>query len=274
VNYAGIDSDSTKTINFSIAPPFWITWWFIILCAGVVFGSVVYFFRVRIHRLKEKYRLVEELSDVKQQALSSQMNPHFIFNSLNSIQRFILENNVDSSNSYLVKFSRLMRQVLNNSREKSITIENEIDTLSLYLELENLRFNDTLNYDFIIDPMVDISDYQIPPLLLQPYVENAIWHGLMHKDEGKKTLEILVNEDENSLFIVIEDNGIGREKAMEIKQSQLHIHKSAGMEITNSRISLTNELYGKNITLNIIDLKDNNGEGTGTRVEIKIPQIL
>ena len=165
------------------------------------------------------------------------MNPHFIFNSLNSINRFILENNKPDSSRYLTKFSRLIRMILQNSQSSFISLKSELESLELYLEMETMRFDNHFTYKIIISPELNISRLKIPPLIIQPYVENAVWHGLMHKEE-KGELEIEVSQEGNYLYIKITDNGIGREQAARIASKSATKHKSMGLLITADRIAM------------------------------------
>ncbi|NJO90167.1 MAG: histidine kinase [Chloroflexia bacterium] len=150
------------------------------------------------------------------QALRAQMNPHFIFNSLNSINNFILKNESEQASEFLTKFSRLVRQVLQNSRNKLVSLEDEFSALKLYIELEQVRFDNKFQYEIICDNYLDTNLVLIPPLLIQPYVENAIWHGLMHK-ETNGSITVKVYQEEEKLFFIIADDGIGRKKAAEYK---------------------------------------------------------
>jgi LytS/YehU family sensor histidine kinase len=171
------------------------------------------------------------------QALRAQMNPHFIFNSLNSINMFILENNKLQASEYLSKFSRLVRLILQNSQEAFIPLERELEALQLYLELESLRFVNKFEYKIAVADNVDPTMLKVPPLIIQPYVENAIWHGLMHTKE-KGHLEIELYQQKEILFCKITDDGIGRKRAAELKSKSASIHKSMGMRITADRIAM------------------------------------
>ena len=165
------------------------------------------------------------------------MNPHFIFNSLNSINMFILENNKLQASEYLSKFSKLIRLILQNSQEAVIPLEKELEALQLYLELESLRFEQKFEYKISIDDEVDTGVLKVPPLIIQPYAENAIWHGLMHKKE-KGHLDIEVYTENEMLFYRITDDGIGRKKAAELKSKSASAHKSMGMRITKDRLAM------------------------------------
>lgn len=233
-------------------------------------------------RLKEKFRLqlkqsekekqIAELkqkaSELEMQALRAQMNPHFIFNSLNSINMFILENNKLQASEYLSKFSKLVRLILQNSQEAFIPLEKELEALHLYLELESLRFDQKFEYKLTVADDVDTSMVKVPPLIIQPYIENGIWHGLMHKKE-KGHLEVTLYQEKDILFCKITDDGIGRKRAAELKSKSGSIHKSMGMRITADRIAMLQEQDKTSITINDLVLSD--GKPGGTEVLIKIP---
>ena len=241
-------------------------------------------------KLLEAQHIAELTSSFKQQiaqteitALRAQMNPHFIFNCLNSIQYFTAKNDSESASNYLAKFSKLIRLVLENSRSEKVTLQNELETLRLYIEMEAMRFQNKLSYKLSINPDIDQEYIQIPPLLLQPFVENAIWHGLMHKEEGGKvtiTVELqnntsrTIDEELQTITVLrisIADDGIGREKAAEFKSKTATKNKSFGMKVTADRINLINQLYKTQTQIQIIDLKDPLGLATGTKVIIEIP---
>jgi tetratricopeptide (TPR) repeat protein len=212
----------------------------------------------------------KKLADSELQALRAQMNPHFLFNCLNSINSFIIKNNQEKASEYLTKFSKLIRRVLSNSKEKKVTLSNELEALELYIEMEALRFNDKFQYELNIDKDLEVDYIEVPPLIIQPYVENSIWHGLMHKSDKDGKLAIKITQEKNVLIYVIEDNGIGREASAKIKSKSAERQKSFGMSITKERLKYTNNK--KNETTNIVveDLKDSEGNVAGTRVTIKI----
>ncbi len=218
----------------------------------------------------EKHLLHHQLSELKIEALRAQMNPHFLFNALNSINRYIIRSDKETASDYLVKFSKLMRLVLENSKSSVVTLHHETDALRLYIELEQLRFDHKFDYSIVVDPAIDSETTFIPPLVLQPYVENAIWHGLLNKN-GKGRVDIHIRKRENNrIFCVIEDNGVGRQKAAELKSKTLGSNKSFGTEITRERINLLN---GDDKNFKIIDLYDANNQATGTRVEIVLNAV-
>ncbi|WP_276501805.1 tetratricopeptide repeat-containing sensor histidine kinase [Terrimonas pollutisoli] len=207
--------------------------------------------------------------ELEMQALRAQMNPHFIFNCLSSINRFILKNESEPASDYLTKFSRLIRMVLTNSKKTFITLEDELETLRLYLEMERLRFGYAFDFNISFKNEIDPEHIFIPPLLLQPFAENAIWHGLMHKqDQGRLEIELSLNE--KILACIITDNGIGRSKAAIIKSKSTEKQKSMGLQITTERLALLNHDSNVRTFFSIQDLTDDNGEPAGTQVILKI----
>lgn len=276
INEDGVESTHPAELNFTINPPFWKTWWFSSLLILFIVIITYFLFKSRVNELNKRStiekNLLKEVNKFRQQALSQQMNPHFIFNTLNSIQFFIYENNNDKSVHYLSKFAKLMRTVLENSQYETISIQKELNALALYLDLESLRFKDGFNYKIDVSLEIDPEVYHIYPLILQPYIENSIWHGLYHKQGEKNLLIKFENNDENFLCI-IEDDGVGREKSFEINKNYREKHKSLGTKITNKRIEAINKLYNRNFSIDYIDLKDQNGAPSGTRVLLRIPKI-
>ena len=206
----------------------------------------------------------KELAVLKVSSLQSQMNPHFIFNSLNSIKLNIIKNNKENAVYYLNKFSKLIRKILTISREKEVSLRDEMDTLELYVSIENLRFKNELQFLIEIDDNVNLETIKIPPLILQPFVENSIWHGLSPK-EGEKKLKVSISKKEaNCIEIVIEDNGIGRKKAQEFKAQKIIKRASIGLKLTEERLAVfTNHLEEKH-QIFFEDLKE------GTKVTIKL----
>jgi hypothetical protein len=230
---------------------------------------------IRYSRTRARQRMEDmnhRISELNQKNLRTQMNPHFIFNTLNSIQYYVFQNDRIASNNYMTKFAKLIRKTLENSEQPAIPIQEEIDALELYLELESLRFKQKFEWNIEIDEEIDTYMYKIPTMLIQPFVENAIGHGLMHKD-GKGYINIDLKLGDACINCSIEDNGVGREKAMEIKNGKKENHRSLGTSITESRLRLVNSLYGKNMKVNYTDLKNEEGKASGTKVEICIPII-
>lgn len=213
-----------------------------------------------------------KLNDVSFAALRSQMNPHFIFNCLNSIKLYTEQHNSQAASHYLDKFARLIRNTLDHSRMEKVILRDEINSLELYLQMETMRFKDKLNYTIEMDENVEAEFIEIPPMLVQPYVENAIWHGLMHKNEGGKIRIHFAQVQQNSLLVItVSDNGIGRKKAATLKSKSADQHKSYGTKITGERIALINEKYGAAAQITIEDQEDAAGNATGTLVTIKLP---
>ena len=224
-------------------------------------------------KLEDKRRITEmnhKISELTQANLRQQMNPHFIFNTLNSIQYYMYQHDKLATNTYLTKFSSLMRKILDNSSNTSIPLRDELDALILYLDLERLRFNNKFNYEINIDDEIDPLLYKVPTMLIQPYVENSICHGLMPK-EDKGLVKIDMKLENSHILCTIEDNGIGRKAAQERKKMKDPSHNSLGTRIVSSRLDLVNSLYGTDLRTVYTDLKNNEGEPVGTRIEIHIP---
>ncbi|MBN8566983.1 MAG: histidine kinase, partial [Flavobacteriales bacterium] len=213
----------------------------------------------------------QQIAEIEMKALRAQMNPHFIFNSLNSIQKYILKNDSFAASQYLTKFSKLIRLILDHSNQNYILLSSEVELLKLYIEIEALRFDNQFDHELILDDSLNTDIIQIPSMIIQPYVENAIWHGLLHKEtKGKLTIEIS-DFDKNNIKVIISDDGIGRQKAMELKSKQVLKKKSYGLQITESRISILNKTQSSKTTLKIHDLKDQDGNALGTKIELIIP---
>lgn len=223
----------------------------------------------RLQRLTNEFD--QRIAQTEMAALRSQMNPHFIFNCLNSIQFFTAQNDSEKASAYLTKFSRLIRLVLENSRSERVTLANELETLRLYIEMEAMRFQQKVHYAIEVADSIDTDSVQMPPLLLQPFVENAIWHGLMHKEEGGTVRIVVQQPAEHLLHVEITDDGVGRQKAAEYKSKSATRSKSFGMKMTSERIELINQLYHTQTQVAIIDLVDARGQATGTKVVVEIP---
>jgi LytS/YehU family sensor histidine kinase len=229
--------------------------------------------RAKIISKKKLSEMNRKIAEVTQANLRQQMNPHFIFNTLNSIQYYMYQHDKLATNNYLTKFSSLMRRVLENSQHTSVPLQDELDALSLYLELEKIRFKEKFDYVINIDEEIDPILYKIPTMLIQPYVENSICHGLIPAEE-KGMIKIDLKLKKDYISCVIEDNGIGREAANNRnKNKSENNHHSRGTKIVKSRLDLVNSLYGTNLETIYTDLKNLNGEPEGTRVEIHIPLL-
>ena len=243
------------------------------LIAGILTLSIIYFiFKSRSNKRKRlQAELNHRIRESELKALRSQMNPHFLFNALNSIQDYIMSNERKLAGKYLGKFADLMRIYLEHSKVKTVTLKEEVKALSLYLELEKVRFEDTLVYEITMQDVVDV-EIPIPSLFIQPYVENAIKHGLLHKTDNRElSISIEQNNSNGSLTCIVGDNGIGRKKSSEINQMRNYGHTSFATQATKSRIELLNLDRENPILEDIVDLVDENGDGIGTKVILKIP---
>ena len=272
------DWSEIKKISFIVKKAYWETWWFYSLIALVSFLAGAKLLQFVFDQIKERNEIQQNLKASQLTALRAQMNPHFIFNALNSIQDFIIQEDKRSANRYLSKFSKLMRNILDASDKKKITLKKEIEYLELYLSLESLRIDDDFEYNFDIDPSFNVNNILIPSMLLQPYIENALKHGLMHRN-GKKKLTIRFSKNcpiegwnENHLFCEIEDNGIGRIASMKINQQNGRVYQSRAMSLTQDRIDLLNSADTSKLGLKIDDLKNEDGSAAGTKVNICIFQ--
>ena len=276
-NSEGMWNIEPTTFAFQILTPFYKSWWFIITVI-VLLSSIVYIiFQYRLKQFKrkqqKKFERQVELSKAELKALRAQMNPHFIFNSLNSIQHYIINSKSDEAVKYLNKFAKLIRIILHNSEKPSVTINEDLDSIKLYLELERMRFENKFDYEIFIDDTIDADYDEIPPMLIQPYLENAILHGINPKD-GKGNIIIDIKNTSSFIKIVIKDDGIGRQKANALKSLQTpNKHKSLGMKITQDRLKLLNSMEQSQLSVNIIDLYNSNNEAIGTQVELFIPYI-
>jgi ligand-binding sensor domain-containing protein/two-component sensor histidine kinase len=265
-----------SSVPFIILQPYWQKGWFIavsilggLILVAVVFVLILRGVQRRAREKNAKLLLEKQLVELEQKSLRLQMNPHFVFNSLNSIQGLIAADDPKGARQQLSRFSRLMRQILENSREEKVTIKEEIEALTNYLDLEKSTRADI--FDYQIDCQVNPEHYELPPLLIQPFAENAIIHGLAPKGKGG-FLRITFKENNGVLLIAIEDNGIGRKASAEKKQSSGLSHKSAGLEVTEERLALLRGNADTPITFE--DLYDDEGKANGTRVIIKIPLNL
>jgi ligand-binding sensor domain-containing protein len=288
---------SEESHAFIIEPPFWQRWWFmavliLLAIAGILGAAKIYINHIQ-RREDEKARvqqLITKAASERQQAqlealqnkqkatearlqsMRLQMNPHFLFNALNSIQQMILAGDETIATRCLSKFSKLLRRILIHSDKEKITLREELETLRLYVDLESFRFRDRFEYFITCENSIDQDDARIPTLLIQPFVENAIWHGLMHK-EGVRRLLVHFKEENETLICTIEDNGIGRQASQAIKENSLHDqkHTGKGIAVATERLRVFGENSGHTSQLEIIDLKTDQGLPAGTRVIVKFP---
>ena len=264
-----LNSNSIKKVGVKlmIIPVFYKTTLFYILCF-VVFGFIVFSInRYMIREERQKGILKKKIKENENKLLRSQMNPHFLFNSLNSINSFIILNKKDEASDYLTSFSKLMRKILDNSGKEVISLKEELDSTKLYMDLEAARLEHKFDYSITVDKSLDTKEITIPPLILQPFLENAIWHGINPK-KGKGFIQILIVADKTqSIKIKIKDDGIGRVASGNRKRGNSHTSK--GIDITIGRIKMND---AKN-TIEIIDLYTDKGQAAGTLVDLKIAYI-
>ncbi len=264
---ASANGDNTSQdlkIHFIIHFPFWKTAWFYTAVALLL--STVFYFIIskRISRIKAKAALQQQLSELEMKALRAQMNPHFIFNSLNSIQECIVMNNTAAAYEYLNKFSKLVRRILENSGKLLVSLQEEVELLQWYVDLEQLRFKDAILFTINADTHDHTGNIMVPAMIVQPCVENAIWHGLAPK-EGKKILNVQFLQKQEGIECTIEDNGIGRQSGFE--SSERNNKKSMGMSITKQRL----KVFNKKARIETHDLLNENGTGRGTKIVIYLP---
>ena len=255
----------------AIIPPYYQRWWFIaavvITIALIVFGVV----RYRINQLNARLQLETALAESERKALRLQMNPHFVFNALDAISGFIFKNEPKEAVKYLTSFAKLMRLTLESSREAKVPLQNELQLLKNYIELEQVRFGMAFTYTLEVDEDIDPYDISLPPMLLQPFVENAILHGLRHRQEPGGNLLVGFQLKNERLEVTIQDNGVGRARSAEINAKRGK--KSLATSITAERIDLLSKSLGAPVSFSITDLKDENGNATGTRVVLSLPQL-
>ena len=279
VNKKGVVSNPIN-ISFNVEAAFWQTLPFqiLIIAVAILITWILVAWRFSIIRKEEqeKTAVQQRLNDLEQMALRAQMNPHFIFNCLNSIQNFIITNDLEASNWYLTEFAHLIRQTLDNSEKSAISIASEIKYLKRYLELEMMRFGHSFSYSIELDPDIDREQVTIPTMILQPYIENSIRHGIRYKENGGGRIDIKFQKSNGDFICIIQDNGIGRKKAAAFKsQMQMHVeYQSRGMSLTAERINILNRQMADPITIEIIDLTDALNESAGTRIVIRFPATV
>jgi tetratricopeptide (TPR) repeat protein len=246
-------------------------WQFLIVSIFIITLVIIIliFNRYKLKQKASQSKLISKNLEIEQKFLRAQMNPHFMFNALNSIQSFVTLNDTYSAERYLAKFSRLMRYILDNTSQPYISIETEVKTLQLYLELEQLRFDFKFDFQITVSDEIDDEVVVIPPMLTQPFVENAIIHGIMHKkDKGNISVKFFKNND--SIIATIVDDGVGRDEAFRIKKRSDAGHKSMGMQVTKDRLALLNDIHGSNFNATIFDLMNTDGKSLGTKVDLRI----
>jgi LytS/YehU family sensor histidine kinase len=291
-NSDGIWGAPKKLLALTVVPAWYQTAWFKIGAVLLFITAVYAFYRQRLLEEQAKHlaekraaelrqreaelkqiktEFEKQLAETEMAALRSQMNPHFIFNVLNSINRYILSNDKNAASAYLVQFSRLIRLTLENSKAAKVSLQADLEALRIYIEMEKLRFGNQFTYSVEVEEGIDPQFIQIPPLLIQPYVENAIWHGLMQKDSPGRLLVQVTQPDDNLLKVVVQDNGIGRDQAAALKSKSATAHKSYGLQITSDRLRIVNRLHGVQATATVEDLYDVVQQPAGTKVTLLIP---
>lgn len=279
-NEDGIWSSVPATFSFKITPPFWQKWWFrgaMLLLAGIVIYSA---FALRLRQIKRKNEaernklaLEKNVIELEQQALRLQMNPHFIFNALNSIQGFITRNDTAEAKRYLAKFSKLMRQTLENSRESFIPLAEEIEMLENYIALEKLSHKDRFEFEIELDDDIDPEAISIPPMLIQPFIENAILHGVLPLNDRKGEINIsfkLLND--KLLICIIKDNGVGINQSLKLKSKLSNSHKSTAYKVTEERLQLIS--LGSIVVKDLTEIYESEYKEEGTQVELQIPYVI
>lgn len=276
VNEDGIVGNLTS-INFDVTNPWYLQWWFLsialLLLMFIIFkttSSILVKKRKQVEEALKQSQVQEALRKSQLSSLKAQMNPHFMFNALNSIQEFILLNDKKQANMFMGKFADLMRLTLDHSNKETISLSDEIKILELYLQLESLRFEEGFSYTINYTKISDLQSIQIPAMLIQPYVENAVKHGLLHK-QGNKNLEISFLEEDDELVCLVKDNGIGRKRSEEINKLREKKYTSFATSATQKRLELLNYNKPKNIVVQYNDCINNNGLALGTEVKIIIP---
>lgn len=271
INEDGIESKEPAVFTFVIRPPFWETYWFRLLALVLILlaaGGLVYGI---ILRIRQKNRLREKLLEYQQQALSNQMNPHFIFNSLNAVQSYILREDKLTATKYLSRFSKLMRMSLDHSRMKMVPLAQEISLIRVYLELEAMRFGERLDWAVEVSPELDTAPFLVPSMLIQPYLENAIRHGILNREDKSGKIRVRFIREGDMIRCEVEDNGVGREAAA--ARNDTSTHRSAGTSITANRLRLICRSLGVPFRLDITDLRDEAGKPSGTIVIFTLPYL-
>jgi hypothetical protein len=262
--------EQVREVELTILPPLWAKWWFIGLAVLAVGGLILWLYRYRVRQVREKLSLDKQVAEFEMKALHAQMNPHFMFNSLNSIREMILHDDNRNASRYLSRFARLIRLNLEHSRQTFITLQQNIDYLESYLEMEQMRFPD---FSFAVETArdLDVHAIRLAPMLIQPLVENAIWHGLMPKEKDK-WVHIRFYAEEGMLVCAIEDNGIGIRRSMQNKTESQQMHRSMGIGNIRERIAVLNEKYHIRCSLTIVDKTDLAGSaGSGTLITLVFP---
>ena len=261
-------SMDVASVAFVVTKPFYNTLWFVLLVGGVVLGSASSVIWMRFRQVTQRAAHDRKASEMELRALKAQMNPHFIFNVLGSIQRYVLANNSKLANEYLTKFSRLTRMVLNHSDKLLVSLSDELQAIQYYIELEQLRLSHRFSYTIEVDPAINVDRVEIPPLFIQVFVENAVWHGLSPLP-GQGKLQLVFDVHGELMKVIIRDNGIGRKMAMD--RNPRH-GESRGSQITMDKLVMLNDtIYQGRARIAILDLVDQVGVAIGTEVQFVFP---
>lgn len=275
INILNNESSLINEFSIKIKPPFWLSWWFYVLIAFALIAILYIIYNWRMDQINRENKLKvayeKETANLKMTALRTQMNPHFLFNSLSAMKLLIMKEENVAASQYLTKFSHLLRSILEYSQEETITLEKELEISLNYIEVENLRLNEKMEFKLKVDANIELDNIKIPPLLLQPYLENAIWHGIMPL-QSKGLLSVSIELIAQQLIIKITDNGVGREKSAKQAQVNPIKSKSYGIAITRKRMELYSEAY-QLLTEETLDLLDNQHQIIGTQVVIKLSLV-
>lgn len=269
-NKGGIIFSKEDVLSIEVLPYWYQAGWFKLLYALLIAAAIAFFVKWRIAAVKKQAGLKQQIAETQMQALRAQMNPHFIFNSLNSIENFMMKNEKRLASDYLNKFSRLIRSILDSSRNELVPIAKDMEALQLYVDLQQLRLNHKFSYHNDVDPVLLQGDFKVPSLLIQPFVENAIEHGLSHSDKNDLSLTVKAVLENDHIIYTIEDNGIGRRQSAAYNQQNKPYHKSVGLSITTDRLKLLNAAAYNDNNVQITDLYTTQHEPAGTRVTLKI----
>jgi Histidine kinase/Y_Y_Y domain len=270
-NNADVSAESNPITSFKIiiAPPFWKTWWFntliILLAVGFIYGLL----KRRIKAVRHEAEMKQKIAETEMMALRAQMNPHFIFNCINSIDAMIQSNDKYQATVYLNKFAKLIRNILDSSKQNLVPLSKDIETLQLYIDLELFRNENKFTAEVFADPALLQDDYQVPPLIIQPYVENAILHGLRHRNDNKGKLNVVVQRENGVLKYEITDNGVGRNSKREQVQDAKKQKQAYGMQISNDRVRIFNKEEKASVEITDLEINGNPG-GTKVTVQLKI----
>jgi len=264
INEDGVESNKTATVYIEIAYPVWEKWWFITLMVLLALGLIMVVFRNQAKAMRRKNQMERALGKATLESLKLQMNPHFLFNAMSAIQRYMIRNDAPKASNYLAQFSKLMRAVLENARSEYISLAQEIEMLENYLALQKLQHRGSFHYTITVDEALDPEEVTIPPMFSQPFIENAIEHGLTDQEQ-EGLINISFDLDNDFIVLKITDNGIGLEKSRERKQTQVKNHQSLATKITEERIGLYKKSLKKNIAFEVTS------SGQGTQVIFHLP---